>query len=53
MSQTPKPNEPTPTCKQCNLKATWDSKWADWWCFECDDRTELTTIEKELAQWDS
>jgi hypothetical protein len=49
MSHTPRPNEPAPICKQCNREASWDSKWGDWWCFECDDETELIqAIEKEL-----
>jgi hypothetical protein len=46
MSSTPQPNTEPPICTQCEAKATWDSKFADWWCFECDDGSPLTQATK-------
>jgi hypothetical protein len=41
MSYTPQPNVVAPICAQCEDEATWDSKFADWWCFACDDGSLL------------
>lgn len=41
MSYIPKPSTPAPICSECSNEAIWDTKWGDWYCFECDNGKSL------------